>query len=157
MKTIILLVIEWSCVIYETTACDPGWMQHGDSCYFVEIHNHKHWFGAKRWCESQNGYLAAIANYDENEFLKTQLRRLAPTVHIWLGGTDIAAEHNWVWAYTWEPFGFSDWNTGEPNNAGGQEDCLTYLVGLYLWNDLWCGSELAYICEKPLHPGLLIG
>lgn len=43
---------------------------------------------------------------------------------------------------------FTDWFPGEPNQMGGNEDCLAYSGGAYIWNDIWCGLKGGYICEK---------
>uniref|UniRef100_A0A3B1JX85 C-type lectin domain-containing protein n=1 Tax=Astyanax mexicanus TaxID=7994 RepID=A0A3B1JX85_ASTMX len=42
------------------------------------------------------------------------------------------------------------WNTGEPNNADGAEDCAVFKDGtstLESWNDLPCCYENSWICE----------
>lgn len=44
---------------------------------------------------------------------------------------------------------YSNWNTGEPNNAGGDEDCVHTLQNTHKWNDLRCTFSYSYICQKP--------
>ena len=62
------------------------------------------------------------------------------TTH-WIGGYQdhLAPDYSepaggWRWV-TGEPWGYTNWNGGEPNNAGGIEDFLQwYSSGV--WNDL---------------------
>lgn len=47
--------------------------------------------------------------------------------------------------------GYTNWVSGEPNDAGGNEDCIH--IGVYAeygkaWNDLICGKLLYAICEN---------
>ena len=65
----------------------------------------------------------------------------------WLGLDDIEIEGSWRWAdgdaLTW-----NNWNSREPNNAGGREDCGHMRADtLGLWNDAPCNVLLRYICQ----------
>uniref|UniRef100_A0A0G4HCP0 Uncharacterized protein n=1 Tax=Chromera velia CCMP2878 TaxID=1169474 RepID=A0A0G4HCP0_9ALVE len=66
----------------------------------------------------------------------------------YVDGSDV--EHEGIWKYTdgtkkyWSP-----WNPGEPNNAGGNEDCIQFGQGPAS-NDLPCTTRLnAAICDPP--------
>lgn len=49
-----------------------------------------------------------------------------------------------------QPFSYSDWYPGEPNNAGDEyEACVHILADFQKWNDLICGNHFSYICQKP--------
>ena len=37
---------------------------------------------------------------------------------------------------------------GEPNDAGGNEDCAHFWGAGGLWNDIPCGFELGFLCEE---------
>lgn len=47
-----------------------------------------------------------------------------------------------------QPFSYSNWGSGEPNNAGEGEDCIHLSQGNQ-WNDLNCERNLTFICQKP--------
>ena len=42
---------------------------------------------------------------------------------------------------------YTHWNTGEPNDAGGNEDCTMMLSSDGKWNDLACFNSFKYLCE----------
>lgn len=62
----------------------------------------------------------------------------------WIGMNDLAAEGVWGWQ-TGEPVVYTSWSAGEPNDAGGIEDCGHHFP--LLWNDLDCSAPRAYLCE----------
>ena len=67
----------------------------------------------------------------------------------WIGYNDIAKEGHWVWA---NPAGgnhrYTNWNKGEPNNFGNNEDCAAVYKGLNgKWNDVGCNHKFAFVCE----------
>jgi len=111
----------------------------------------------------QAGYLATITSAAENTFLGTLFN------DGWIGGTDQATEGVWVWAdgpeagqQFWSggpggtataPFNFASWNSGEPNNSGGNEDFAHYQGGN--WNDLTDGNRPGYYVE--FDPGQVVG
>lgn len=58
---------------------------------------------------------------------------------------------NKIQGYRWvdgAPLTFSHWNSGEPNDSRGHEDCVMMLHS-GLWNDAPCANERdGWICEK---------
>lgn len=105
------------------------------------------------------GYLATITSSGENAFISARL-----SADGWIGASDAAVEGDWKWvtgpetgtsfwsgASGGSPVGgnYSNWNAGEPNDSGGNEDCAEYYSGSSKWNDLPCsGSTLSgYVVE----------
>lgn len=82
------------------------------------------------------GYLATVTSAGENDFVAN----LAGGNLAWLGGSD---DGNPVNSWTWrtgpeagQPFGYTNWNSGEPNDCCGGENYLhTNWLGLGMWND----------------------
>jgi len=69
----------------------------------------------------------------------------------WLGATDRQNEGTWVWDKTETKVTYTDWQTGEPNNYGGDQNCLLIKRGYkYKWDDSECDSRLGYICQLKL-------
>ena len=57
--------------------------------------------------------------------------------------------YSWVYLSTGVSIPFSVWNTGEPNNTDGSEDCveISNYAGYSNWNDVNCDLESKFICE----------
>jgi hypothetical protein len=80
--------------------------------------------------------LASITSADENTFVISLLPNTpSERMHVWIGGRDEAAEGTWTWT-NGDPFSYTNWFGGEPNNTG-DEDYLAYdfRVGSWAWND----------------------
>lgn len=70
----------------------------------------------------------------------------------WIGANDITAEGIFVWADT-TALAYTNWNAGEPNNGGGNEDCaITAGDRNYEWDDRPCNNNYQYVCSYPLLP-----
>jgi hypothetical protein len=55
----------------------------------------------------------------------------------WAGGENGSAQNGL----------FANWNDGEPNNSGGNEDCVEMMASSGLWNDQRCYVSRSYLCE----------
>ena len=95
------------------------------------------WTDAKQACINMGGHLVTSTSLAENNFLFS----LWPNG--WIGLTDEVNEGVWQWV-TGEPYSWSYWNSGEPNNAGN-EDYIQF-VGGGRWNDL-PNVSLPYVLE----------
>ena len=108
------------------------------------------WFEARDFCADMGGYLATIGSKEEDELV---FNLTGKNGDIWLGATDEAEEGNWVWI-TGEPWTYSHWGAGQPDNYTGDdpngENYLgmgTYESGTSLWNDGWAEALTAFVCE----------
>jgi hypothetical protein len=95
------------------------------------------WTDARQACINMGGHLVTSTSLAENNFLFS----LWPNG--WIGLTDEQTEGVWRWV-TGEPYSWSYWNSGEPNNAGN-EDYIQF-VGGGRWNDL-PNTSLPYVLE----------
>lgn len=123
------------------------------------------WNGAKTAAEGRTkygatGYLTTITSQSENDFVSARLLNAG-----WMGASDITTEGTWKWVTGPEngttfcigtnPCNaqsgqYTNWNTGEPNDSGSNEDCGQFLAGgTGKWNDLPCsGTTLpGYVVE----------
>jgi hypothetical protein len=96
------------------------------------------WTDARTACSNMGGYLVTVTTAAENNFIYN----LWPSG--WIGLTDEVTEGVWKWV-TGEPYSYSSWNPGEPNNAGN-EDYIQF-VGAGRWNDLPNNQSLPYVIE----------
>lgn len=113
----------------------------------------------------EGGNLVRVDDMTENDFLFSKI-----TADSWLGGSDVAVEGAWRWpnnAQFWSGAAagsallYAHWNTGEPNDSGGQ-DCAVIWDSTGRWDDLGCATARPYICEVaadqcPNDPKLLPG
>jgi len=105
------------------------------------------WDSAKTECESLLGYLATITSQAENDFVYNNLG--VDNWDFWLGATDGGVDI-WEWV-TGEPWVYTNWGTGQPNNYGGQQGCLSFWYQeASKWNDQTADPprpNWGYICE----------
>ncbi len=124
------------------------------------------WGAAKTAAEGRSkygatGYLATITSQAENDFVSARLTNAG-----WMGASDVTTESVWKWVTGPEngtTFSngnspnmvaasgqYQNWNNGEPNDSGANEDCGQFLSGgSGKWNDLPCsGTTLpGYVVE----------
>ncbi|HMJ03130.1 MAG TPA: lectin-like protein, partial [Conexibacter sp.] len=113
------------------------------------------WDAARARCKLQaRGDLVNIASMAENDFIRTQ-----PSTNAWIGARDVAIEGLWRWDNNGLPFWrggaagsaqqsrFARWSSGQPDDAGSNEDCAEFWAD-GSWNDGVCGGAHPYICER---------
>jgi len=114
------------------------------------------WKDAQSECEKRGGYLATITSSEEQKFIEDLLSIHGERNNYWLGG--YREGRNWKWV-TGEPFIYSHWMQGEPNNSGGEDKLMMARVNppstsgrKGQWNDVtnahnsfW--GSYGYICE----------
>jgi hypothetical protein len=104
-------------------------------------------FDSERWCASNGGHLAMIGSDDESRALQRVLGSpIGFEQSAWIGLVE-PQEGRWVWS-TGAPLTVERWAPGEPNNAGGDENCGEVYPNSGLWNDLVCGAARALLCES---------
>merc|ERR1712098_680929 len=60
----------------------------------------------------------------------------------WLGGNDLHREGSWVWP-SGQPFTYTNWVEGEPDDQDGKEDCIAIdSPKEYKWMDLNCTEPM---------------
>ena len=90
------------------------------------------------------GHLATVTSSSENDFITTALPgAVAFSGSAWFGGSQAAnsatPSTGWSWV-TGEPWSYTNWNGGEPNDGGdfvekGQENYVHFYFGDGTWND----------------------
>ncbi len=130
--------------------CRGGELQLGTHCYgeYADTNgNPTSWDAAKAACEGMGRHLVTITSDDEAALVWDNMSGIT-TQGRWIGFNDRAVEGTWVWV-TNEPSGgyLPLWDSGEPNDAGGNEDCAEFLYGDPAWNDNSCSRALYFWCE----------
>jgi hypothetical protein len=104
------------------------------------------WSGAAEACKAIGASLAIVRSREESEALRAAIGARLGATQAWIGFTDQGHEGRWTWT-SGEPASFTRWRSGEPNNAGGREDCAEWILNDAGWNDLPCDERRASICE----------
>ncbi|MFM8983901.1 MAG: flagellin, partial [Spartobacteria bacterium] len=114
------------------------------------------WQQAKADAIARGGHLVTITSAEE--WQRVLLKAPASdSRNLWIGATDENTEGQWEWV-TGEPWSYSNWASGEPNDAwwlGGEDYGHKYANTPY-WNDLPNNPSLfglsvdGYILEKPV-------
>ena len=95
---------------------------------------------ARHDCLRRGGVLTSILSQEENDLLQRVIDG-----EFFIGLHDTEKENTWKW-YDNEPFEYSNWAVGEPNDWGNGEDCVTLRLNGE-WNDLHCNQERYYLCK----------
>lgn len=118
------------------------------------------WVQANEFCKSLGGHLVTITSETEQRFVENLLRTHDKNFY-WLGAYE--SQNQWIWV-TDEPFSYSYWEIGQPDDGRGDENYLMLYnkvnVGnnLYTWNDItnagvfpgedfWGVDRSGIICE----------
>ena len=157
----------------EVSLIDPNQIYFPDNGHLYEVVSSTlTWTQAKAAADALTldgtpGYLATITSNAENTFVSNRLSGAG-----WFGASDAAVEGAWKWVegpengtQFWSGTGtgssvggnYANWNTGEPNDSGGNEDCAQFLTGgSGQWNDLPCTTTtLPYYVAEFGSPGNL--
>ncbi|XP_056587477.1 macrophage mannose receptor 1-like [Triplophysa dalaica] len=111
------------------------------STSYVLVYQYKSWTEAQRYCREYHTDLVSVRNETENE----KIQFLFQTDNI--SNSDV-----WIGLYrtrSWSDQSnstFSNWRSGEPNNAGNSEHCTAVLFSDSKWTDENCNYQLPFIC-----------
>ena len=71
---------------------------------------------------------------------------MSSTSQTFIGANDRASEGTWVWS-SGDTWSYTNWSSGQPSNADGNEDCGTMWLGSGEWNDAPCTNTYPFVCE----------
>ncbi|XP_037530987.1 galactose-specific lectin nattectin-like [Nematolebias whitei] len=128
--------------------CPPTWSPYEECCYLFNS-TEVNWDNAEESCIDQGGHLASFHNQDEYDFIQRLIVTATGTdTKAWVGGTDIEEEGVWKWS-DGSSFSYTHWGSGEPNNLGGNKNCMDINVdGQDHVNDEVCSQENAFVCVQ---------
>jgi hypothetical protein len=96
------------------------------------------WSVAETAAISLGGHLATVRSQAEHDFLNTTFHNFQGVdIDLWIGFNDAPVEGTFVWA-SGDPVTYTNWDVGEPNNAGTGEDYANLRKNnpAAFWNDL---------------------
>ncbi|KAB0356294.1 hypothetical protein FD754_000450, partial [Muntiacus muntjak] len=122
--------------------CPEAWIYFQKKCYYFG-EGSKKWLEARYTCENLHGRLVSIHSPEEQDFLTKRANWRGS----WIGLRDLDIEGEFIWMDN-RPLDYSNWQPGEPNDAGLGENCVMMLSS-GKWNDAFCGSKLhGWVCDR---------
>jgi len=106
------------------------------------------WYHGKQVCAEKSGRLPEFDSLEAESIVAQYSDEHYDETVFWIGTRDHEIEGHFTWETSGEELTkhYSNWNEGEPNNAGDEgEDCLE--VTSNGWNDMDCGRERQIICQ----------
>ena len=118
---------------------------------FTEVVKSKNAFEAELRCRKQGGHLAFFRTRTEFDQYMINGRGNAPSL-AWLGIQRQGDSDTFRNVDGTTPFLI--WHDGEPNDVGGQENCVSMrlLSGVRKMNDVACDRDYSYICRIDSNP-----
>lgn len=131
------------------------WKRHENSCYMIFSHSVKQSI-AERNCADYEGHLVEVDNEREHKFIfKGLMNKLEPRTGVWIGLIN-TSELGWTWSRGKPLSGYLGWGYSEPNDFMSRgETCAEMRSWDGKWNDIVCGTQTPYVCEKGLFNKLL--
>ncbi len=166
-KTITIAVIALVAVVMGMSSIVPALavpvLNPANGHHYELISTTLSWTDAKSEAEASifqgvNGHLVTITSGSEDAFVEGLV---TDDKRVWIGLTDEVSEGTFEWV-TGEPVTYTNWLTGEPNDANGLEDFVELLSEPPfngVWNDLpnvWSLNN-GYVVEydtDPVHSGM---
>ncbi|XP_052720777.1 MAM and LDL-receptor class A domain-containing protein 1-like [Crassostrea angulata] len=116
------------------------------------------WFEAQTACKKESPYshLVSVRSREEQEYIvnvikSTEDLTAAANTGFFTSGSDDRAEGIFEWTDTGTPYPvtYSNWQPGQPNNVGSNQDCLLlqYPDNDWTWGDVDCAEKHPFICE----------
>ena len=128
--------------------CEQGWAMFKNGCYKFNLEE-KDWDEAENTCNQENGHLTSVLSNEEVNFIRC-LQDPAAIHKTWIGAKRIGNGFEWS---DGKGFEFENWRTGQPNNQGGQENCIEVdsdpgQSSHDQWNDVPCSNKRNFVCKK---------
>ncbi|XP_071962907.1 macrophage mannose receptor 1-like [Antedon mediterranea] len=139
MASNVMFLFTYIITITTVFSCQEGWLSFQDSCYKIGSRR-RSWANARSNCLALGANLVVVRNQAENDFLYNMRSDL------WIGLSDVESESDFTWVST-ECSQYDNFEAAEPNNDGGNEDCVELYTTSGKWNDIPCNSTRAYVCE----------
>ncbi|MFO0748318.1 MAG: lectin-like protein [Myxococcota bacterium] len=125
----------------DTSGADRAWLAASGACYSL-YESDLDWADSEARCAAAGGHLASIGDAAEAAVIAG-----LGLSEVFIGLSDAAVEGTWTWS-SGEAYSYTHWAGGEPNDAGGNEDCGA-LRKDGLWNDVNCAGLAPALCESP--------
>ena len=135
------LALWYICERDDDGRCGDEWSRYAGACYKVSD-SRKSFDASRASCREQNAHLVTIKAAHENHYIAALSKRRA----CWIGLDEAQGTETWRWVSgrmlgekgRWT--GYTNWDKGEPNNHGGQDEDATFIN---FWGHLEMPNPLA--------------
>lgn len=136
------------------------WTAGNNHWYEVVFADGISWVDAQADAQSKGSYLATITSQGEQDFFANNLFAGIGEKEYWLGGYQLEGatkpDELWTWV-TGEPFSYTNWMSGEPNDGWGYNEIHLTIAARYnmTWNDMADNQPQAisgYVIESDSAP-----
>ncbi|RUS76779.1 hypothetical protein EGW08_015456 [Elysia chlorotica] len=105
---------------------------------------------ANHYCRLSGGYLVELDDSQEYQFVFGLASAIGGANTFWTGANDIDNEGTFVFYNNKKPAAELAWSGGQPDNAGGFEDCVEIRLDFGGLNDWICDQSGKFVCEVPI-------
>ena len=144
-RTIVWTIVWYKKKILIPIACPSGFKRIGDFC-FVAGTGEKTFEDATAACQELGGFLVEPRSEEISTAVKTFN---ISSKHIWIGLRDNAKNRNFLWQTDNAALSYNDWDpyNSQPNNRGGNQNCVALIRNNYRWHDIGCDLRRGYLCQ----------
>ncbi|XP_059510747.1 C-type lectin-like [Stegostoma tigrinum] len=93
-----------------------------------------------------DGHLASFHWEEQSRIIGNSLPE---RTGLWIGLNDNYKEGAYFWT-DGSSSDFVNWDSGQPDDYRGEEDCVHFVDPTINWNDLPCQSKLSFLCSYKL-------
>ncbi|KAK7161080.1 hypothetical protein R3I94_003915 [Phoxinus phoxinus] len=117
--------------------------ERGNGWFFMSSESMS-WSESRQFCRDNGGDLVIIHTEEKQRHLTSFIKE-----RVWIGLSDSETEGIMKWVDN-STLNQGFWYQGEPNNLGGDEDCVEKMAldSINNWNDLSCSAKMKGLCEK---------
>ncbi|XP_043921440.1 macrophage mannose receptor 1-like [Protopterus annectens] len=129
----------------EYNKTEDGWVIYNGSDYYFGKKNVP-MEDARAFCKKNFGDLVVIDGESERRFLWRQVG--VGEISNFYIGLILGLDGTFRWM-DGSPLTYVAWDVNEPNFANNDENCVVMYKDLGFWNDINCGYQNPFICERP--------
>ena len=138
------------------SGCKTGWVRRpgSTSCYWFVVFPEVDWETADEACRNMSATLANLESEEEIIWMhgyKSYHQQLR--INTWIGGRKFEGKWWWETSSGKQPMKITDWATTQPDNFGGNQDCLLTFgdhvssESFFRFDDTQCANVNSYVCE----------